>query len=340
MLTALVGCAGEATSAATPNRAAPQGTAARTTPETNPTAPDETLPAQPVHDVHVDVLIRPKDRRFWLYQPKPLPQSPALVLIAPAGVNQLVGRELSADDRAEHLPYVRAGFVVMAYNLDGHVSPGASDAQFTSALVAYKSADAGLANARAAIALAAERVPSLDTTKIFAAGRGAAGSHALLLAADEPRVKGAVVYAPATRFVGDKAAVMAIDKAISGYGTFIRRSMPENRVADVRAPLFIYQSRTDEVIRASHTQDYVERLKRHGKQVDFVTVTGGAHYEGMLSDGIPRGHTVAPSAGRLILRGILFSAQSHEDASRQFLHHRLSRHPRPGIAQLCKPPRR
>src|SRR5690606_12289864 len=136
----------------------------------------------------VEVLLRPKGstkRTFWLYRPVPLPESPALVIVAPGGTNLLSGKNLSSDDRAEHLPYVKAGFVVMAYSLDGEVTAEMSGARATAALQAYQASRAGLENAKIAIDLARERVPAIDPDRIFAVGHGSAGAHALLLAAEE-----------------------------------------------------------------------------------------------------------------------------------------------------------
>jgi hypothetical protein len=57
--------------------------------------------------------------KFWLYLPKG--QHPAgslpCILIAGAGSNLITGMDLGDGDRREHLPYARAGFAVLAYEL-------------------------------------------------------------------------------------------------------------------------------------------------------------------------------------------------------------------------------
>lgn len=245
------------------------------------------------HEVRVEVLLRPRganERTFWLYLPTPMPTRVGLVLVAPAGGNLLSGRALTADDRPEHMPYARAGFVVMAYSVDGDLPAGVSDVAATRALRDYQAAQAGVENARAALDLALEKVPGIDGSLVFAAGHGSAGSLALLLAAEEPRVRGALAYAPQTGLDGHGAStVMSVDRVITGYGKLVRWSLPENRVADIGVPLFIYHSRDDEVMRASLTDDYVERLRAAAKTVDCTKAPSGSHHEGMLDDGIPRG---------------------------------------------------
>src|SRR5262249_49853025 len=65
--------------------------------------------------------------RIWIYLPKKLPAKPIpCVFIAPAGVPPFVGNGFGPDlDRQrnpEHLPYVRAGFAVVAYDVDGELA--------------------------------------------------------------------------------------------------------------------------------------------------------------------------------------------------------------------------
>ncbi len=252
------------------------------------------LPPGVHHEVRVDVYLRPVgqvQRTFWLYRPVPLPAALALILITPAGRGLISGKALSSGDRDEHLPYVHAGFAVMAYSIDGDLPPDVSDRGATQALKHYQASKAGLDNARVAIDLAFEKLPQIDNDLVFAAGHGAAGAHAILLAAEEPRVRAVVAYAPMTRLTTEIGTVIAIDKVIHGYASFVRWSLPENRAPDVNAPLFIYQSKQDEVVRASHTRAYVESLGRAGKAVDYVEVPRGDHVEGMLQDGMARGLT-------------------------------------------------
>ncbi len=248
--------------------------------------------ARPVYDVRVDVILRPvgaMKRTFWLYQPKPLPEELGLVLVAPSNGNLLSGRALSNDDRQEHLPYVRAGFAVMAYTIDGDMPPGISDAKATEAIRAYQASKAGLVNAQLAIDLAFERLPSLSAERVFAAGRDSGGAYALLLGAEEPRVRGVLAYGPTTTLTGDVGVVVAVDRVLPGFGTFVRWSLPENRAPDVKVPVFVYQSAGDEVVRASLTDAYVKSLKRTNDDVTYVRSDVGDHVGAIRAEGIPRG---------------------------------------------------
>src|SRR5262245_43535413 len=61
--------------------------------------------------------------RIWIYLPEePTGRKLPCVLIAPAGSRLFHGMSLGQGSVAEHLPYVRAGFVVVAYDIDGDTS--------------------------------------------------------------------------------------------------------------------------------------------------------------------------------------------------------------------------
>ena len=88
--------------------------------------------------------------RLWLYLPKPphgeiAPKSLPCVLLAPAGSNLLTGMKLAADDRPEHLPYLKAGFAVLAFDLDGAEPNRRGDFPWQNMLAFLKSRS-GLAN--------------------------------------------------------------------------------------------------------------------------------------------------------------------------------------------------
>lgn len=97
--------------------------------------------------------------KLWLYLPSGdhADQSLPCVLITAGGSNLLEGIHLSEYTRAEQLPYVRAGFAVLAYELDGALPGGrnASEAemleQHKEAMARFLAARAGLVNAHVAL---------------------------------------------------------------------------------------------------------------------------------------------------------------------------------------------
>ena len=106
--------------------------------------------------------------RVWVYVPEHTPgQKFPCILIAPAGSPLVVGMELAEGDRAEHLPYARAGFVVVSYEIDGHLADrNADEKKFIAAATAFKNARAGVSNAQTALDFALEKVPEIDPAHV------------------------------------------------------------------------------------------------------------------------------------------------------------------------------
>ena len=85
----------------------------------------------------------------WIYRPaRPAPAAGRpVVLIGAAGTPLFWGMALGDGDRAEHLPWAKQGYLVVAYSLDGHVANAEDDAQTRAGVRAFLGARAGLDNA-------------------------------------------------------------------------------------------------------------------------------------------------------------------------------------------------
>ncbi len=145
--------------------------------------------------------------KLWVYLPEAqTPQKLPCVLIAPAGTRLYHGITLAEGDRQEHLPYVRAGFAVIAYEVDGPLADNTSSKALFKAAVEFKNSEGGLNNARAALDYALAKIPQIDPSRVYTAGHSSAGTISLLVAEREPRVRAAVAYAPASdveKFLGE-----------------------------------------------------------------------------------------------------------------------------------------
>jgi dienelactone hydrolase len=229
--------------------------------------------------------------KLWLYLPsgghadKSLP----CVLITGAGSNLLVGMDLGDGDRPEHLPYVRAGFAVLAFALDGAMPnrQGASDAQIFATARKFLAARAGLVNAHIALEYALAKVQEIDPQRIYVAGHSSAGTLALLFAEQEPRLKGCVAFAPAIdlaqRFGPAASAIRQ-----NGLGDLVDRFSPKTNESKLSCPLFLFHAQDDSNIPISSSQEWAQRLSGMGKTVTFETVPTGNHYDSMIQQGIPR----------------------------------------------------
>jgi dipeptidyl aminopeptidase/acylaminoacyl peptidase len=231
--------------------------------------------------------------KLWLYLPAGdhAEHSLPCVLITAAGSNLLKGMELDDGDRAEQLPYARAGFAVLAYELDGALASGrdATEAEMSQAIARFLAARAGLVNAYVALQFVRARVPPVDPRRIYAAGHSSAATAAMLFAEHEPAIRGCVAYAPAinlTKHFGAETARMLHD---AGFDDLVIRHDPMNHEPKLSCPIMLFHARDDGTLPVAQTEASAERLKALGKSVTLVIVSSGGHYDSMIRAGIPRG---------------------------------------------------
>jgi dipeptidyl aminopeptidase/acylaminoacyl peptidase len=238
--------------------------------------------------------------RVWIYLPENTPGTAMpVVFIAPAGVPPFVGSGFGPDlDRQrnpEHLPYVRAGFAVVAYDTAGELAnqDDATYEQVQAAATAFRDAEAGVVNARHAIDYVLKMVPGVDPKRLYSAGHSSAGRISLLLAESDPRIAACVAYAPVTdpdqraRKNAPEAA-QYLDANVSGFGEFLKRTSPIHNIRQLRCPTFLYHAEDDTRISIRETQTFVETLKKTNPRVTFVRGAKGDHYDSMIDEGMPK----------------------------------------------------
>ncbi len=199
--------------------------------------------------------------------------------------------DLGDGDRPEHLPYVKAGFAVVAYELDGALPnrDQPNEQQLLAAIAAFTSAEAGLVNARVALEFATTRVPAVDPKRIFAAGHSSAATLALLVAENEPRAAACVAFAPAVDLAIQYPPQIQqpIAQAYPAAAQLFGRFNPHAGEAKIQCPVFLFHA-DDDARFASQVRDLAERLSAAGKKVTAEHVSQGGHYESMIREGIPR----------------------------------------------------
>ena len=258
---------------------------------TAPPLGDPTVPEPGVRLFETMLKRGDSPMKLWIYLPAELPQGKMpCVLIAPAGTPLFVGMGLAEGDRAEHLPYVKAGFAVVSYELDGPANlEQASDAEIIAAATKFQQAHAGLDNAKAALDYALEQVPEIDPDRLYAVGHSSAATLALLVASQEPRIDACVAFAPVTNVYGRlQKAIPELDKAMPGFEKFIRWSSPNTHVKELTCPLLLFHAKDDNAVKIDESTTLAEQLKATNPNVKLITVPTGGHYESMLNLGIPQ----------------------------------------------------
>jgi dienelactone hydrolase len=264
--------------------------------QSGPVALPELSQARPIQPgiSYQEAVLRPGPlpMKVWYYRPEQAKGKLPLVLVPPAGSTLIAGMELGDGDRAEHYPYVRAGFAVASFEIDGHVpnAQGASDAQVLRGAREFRDARAGLNNATAALDYLLAKAPDVDPKRIFIAGHSSAATLALLVAEHEPRIKGCLSYCGVCD-VEDRLAraIGQLDRAIPGYRDFLRFSSPKTHVEKLKCPVFLFHAQDDTTVPVSQTTTFAELLKKTNPDVTVDTSARGGHYQSMITAGIPRG---------------------------------------------------
>ena len=210
------------------------------------------------------------------------------ILITGAGSDLLSGMTLSDEDEPEHLPYVQAGFAVLAYELDGPSSDDDGDDSMQRSFEAFRASRAGLVNARNALEYVLQKVPEVNPNKVFAAGHSSAATHALLFAEHEPRLAGVIAYAPAVNLPKRFGFLLrALATEIPAVVDFAAQSSPHTHRERLKCPTFLFHAEDDSTCPIAETKTLSRQLKKQGTDVTLVTVKTGDHYDSMIDEGIP-----------------------------------------------------
>jgi dienelactone hydrolase len=281
-----------------PVTAVPRLFRVRTVPQPGFPFRDETRPLAAGVEV-VDVLLDVSadqpghNNRLRIYTPSGTHAANSLpcVLMAPDGTDGLSGGRLG--DRLEHperIPFVRAGFAVVAYELDGELtSASPTDAERLRAYRAFAAADAGVVNGRHALEYVLARVPEVDPARIFAVGHGAAANVALLLAQQDPRIGGCVAFAGIYDLQAASAAdVQQLAASLPGGSQFLTDASPITRVARLSCPVMLFHAADDPLVPPLQAQRMADAMDEANQTMQLAMVPAGGHYDAMLDQGIPR----------------------------------------------------
>jgi acetyl esterase/lipase len=230
--------------------------------------------------------------RLWVYKPATPPKGKLpCVIVAPAGSKLIHGMALVEDDRAEHIPYAQAGFVVVAYDLSGPITNDKDEQAIRQAVQAYVAADAGVEDGKRALEYVLKHMPEVDPKKIATAGHSSAANQALMLAENEPRIAACVAYAPALSFINeiqDSGALATLDAEVPGLERCLRRNWPVDRMNDFNCPTFVFRA-LDDPGPGPNLPGFVAGVRNRNPNSQYMEVPSGGHYDSMIQQGIPAG---------------------------------------------------
>lgn len=226
----------------------------------------------------------------WIYRPaKPATGRLPVILIAAAGTPLVWGIKLADDDRAEHLPWVAHGYLVVAYSLDGPVEDNEDSAAVAAGIQAFVRAAAGLDNAKAALDYALASEPRADPERLYAVGHSSAATLALRVGAELARIKAVVAFNPITDVDAHIAPFLDSIRLIDPQAqACLHASSPSTHVAALRAkPVFLFHSSEDTTVPVEESQRLADALKPLPGHSRVLIVPTGDHYHSMLEQGVP-----------------------------------------------------
>ncbi|WP_083434935.1 alpha/beta hydrolase family protein [Rhodopirellula islandica] len=231
--------------------------------------------------------------RLMIYLPDKLPSEKIpCIFLAAAGATNFTGKKLSPGDLPEAIPYVYAGFAVVAYETDGELKENAETiGELRDAFLLHESSHAGLVNGLNAIEYALQKIPGIDADQLFAVGHSSAGRNALMLTAFDSRIKGCVTFAPATTI--SAADLQSLTTELAGmpsrFPQAIRQFLPSAHVAKINVPTLILHGTEDDVIPLASSQQFVSQLEKQGTEVTLRTQKNADHFNVLsgVSNAIP-----------------------------------------------------
>ena len=226
----------------------------------------------------------------WLYHPEaPSSKKLTTVLVAPAGSSMYHGMPLVKEDEAEHIPYARAGMVVIAYETSGQIKNGTSNSSIKSAFSKFVRSKGGVLDAANALKAATGRFSFIDTDSIYSVGHSSAGTLALQVAQNSNSIKGCIAYAPVINL--GPTHIFLLQAAPETGKLFLKYQQelaPSGHIDKLTSPVLIFQAADDRIVSAGDTERFVQSLSDYLKAHDFEKIDTGGHYQSMIDVGIPR----------------------------------------------------
>lgn len=230
-------------------------------------------------------------RQLGIYQPVHVKSKMGCIFTTIAGSTGFTGRSLDngKGNPPEILPYVKAGYTVVAYSMDGNVDlEKATNKTINEGINSFSSAHYGVDNVKAAIDYALANVPNIDKNRIFIAGHSSAGTVALLASENEPRIKACIAYAPAVdlhrRY--DKDVFGEIDKAYPDFDQILTEASPITNINLINCPVFVFHADDDSKVSTAEINSLISKMT---VKPTYVHVKEGEHYGSMINEGIPQG---------------------------------------------------
>jgi dienelactone hydrolase len=228
----------------------------------------------------------------WAYLPNVGRQAKLPAVFIPAsGSSMLSGAPLSLTSRTEHLPFVQAGYVVIAYSLSGWVDPkGKTESPATiQAYTQFVSSKAGIENLKTVKELALNLFPFITRHQLFLAGYDSGASHVLVAGAHVKGFKAIAALSPYTDLTAyfKQGATVPDTSLYPNFDQFLSDYDPLQYCDVLITPTLLFQAEDDASWPWRTTELYAKRLRKSNAHMKWIHVPSGGHYDAVLEHGIP-----------------------------------------------------
>jgi len=229
-------------------------------------------------------------RVLWIYEPPHAAgQRLPCVFIAPDSSTCFYGKSLRGANLRGYLPFADAGFVVVAYSLDGATSYFNSN-RVVAGIERFRAAHCGVDNEHAAVDYALANLPCVDPRRLYAVGHSSGGTMALMAAAHDTRIAACVAFAPACDVSSriNKLGALELSMRVPGFTSFLNTCSPISYTTRIHCPVFLFHADNDGNVPRSDVEAFVAKLRHTNPNIVYSHVPAGGHLLSMFDAGIPR----------------------------------------------------
>ncbi|QGJ72394.1 Hypothetical protein PBC10988_41150 [Planctomycetales bacterium 10988] len=252
------------------------------------------------------------EQEIWIYLPHRVDRDKPLscVYIPASDMTYMHGSRLKPKHRAEHLPFVEAGFAVIAFSVSGQV-PEVYQDQITptwldqslppgdwlsEVYAEYSKVNYGLHNAEIAKLFAEKNLPKIDEKQQYTVGFGFAANLAFAIA-KEQRLRGCLLYSPTLslqdRIRGLDSIVELLDK-VEDFDSKVTHPYsdldPMESLTSYGIPgTYLYVSPDDPAATPSFIDPFVKKMRKDNRQITFKLASAPGNQAELFDKAIPEG---------------------------------------------------
>lgn len=232
--------------------------------------------------------------KIWLYLPNIDSQKVPLVIVPPAGTRLFHGINLSEGDSKEHIPYVKAGFAVLSFDLSGSWPESNDEMNAIRSISQFVNRRSGIKDVKEALDIIKTNTTRVDFNSIVVAGHSSAATLSIMIAQQLPNIKACIAFAPVINL---EEYLKEEEETLSLFVPKFKENLidlsPSLHTNSLTMPVFLFSAKDDDSVnnQISSYSKFISEVKSINRKTKYVEVKSGGHYYSMINDGIPQAIT-------------------------------------------------